>query len=241
MNLKKLIIIALIIVSSNNFAQNIKIKPLNKYTTGVEEPSDICINPDNPSQFFMVSDNGYLYETNNEGKILKTANFRGIDTEAVFCKDNKVYVIEEFSRKINVFDANTLTLEKSKTINYNGGRNKAFESFTFNKDKNVFILITEKDPIYIFELDENFNIVNEIIWKEKIGDISAATYYNNSLWFLSDEDRTVIKVNPKTYAIEKQWIVPIINPEGICFDKEGNLIIASDDHKKIYLFNNPEK
>jgi sugar lactone lactonase YvrE len=57
---------------------------------------------------------------------------------------------------------------------------------------------------------------------------------------LSDDDRTVLKVNPTNYEVVSKWIVPIINPEGIAFNAEGKLIIVSDDRKMIYYFDNPE-
>jgi hypothetical protein len=33
----------------------------------------------------------------------------------------------------------------------------------------------------------------------------------------------------------------VINPEGLAFDKDGNLLITCDDMQRIYYFNNPEK
>jgi uncharacterized protein YjiK len=223
-----------------SIAQTVKINPISTVKTEVTEPSDICLNLLNNKTFFTVSDDGYLHETDADGKIIKTADYRGIDTEAVYAKDDLVYVVQEFSRKISVFDASTLVLKQTLTIPYSGGRNKGYESFTFNAAKNKFVILTEKDPIYLFELDEKMTVVNEIELKAIARDISAATYYNNHLWLLSDDDRTVLKVNPTNYEVVSKWIVPIINPEGIAFNAEGKLIIVSDDRKMIYYFDNPE-
>lgn len=229
----------LLVASSIVSAQkNFKAKPTSFHSTQVPEPSDICLNPSKSNSFYMVSDMGYLYETNSSGEITRKAEYRGIDTEAVFAKGDKVYVIQEFNRKIAVFDAATLQLIQTKTVNYNGGRNKGYESFTFNQSNNRFVLITEKEPINLFELDENFNVVNEIDLNKIARDISSATYYNNFIWLLSDEDRTVFKLNPITYEVISKWIVPIINPEGITFDSNGKLFIVSDDRKKIYIIDN---
>jgi uncharacterized protein YjiK len=218
----------------------VTLKPNKKIKTEVSEPSDICINPINKKNFFVVSDNGYLHETDADGKILRTADFRGFDNEAVYAKDNLVYVIQEFSRKINVFNNETFDQVQVLSIPYGGGRNKAYEAFTFNPIKNKFIILTEKDPIYLFELDEKLNVVNEIKLKFKVKDVSAITFHNNFIWMLSDEDRTIFKLNPNNYELINKWVVPIINPEGIAFDEEGNLIIVSDDRKMIYYFDNPE-
>lgn len=216
------------------------IKPTHKIKTEVSEPSDICLNPQNKSNFFIVSDNGYLHEIDNNGKIIRTADYRGIDTEAVYAKDNFVYVVQEFARKINVFENSTFKQIKTVNLPYGGGRNKGYEAFTFNEASNKFVIITEKDPIYLFELDENLHLVNEINLSHISRDISAATYYNNFLWLLSDEDRTVFKLNPTNYQVINKWVLPIINPEGISFNDDGKLVIVSDDRKMIYFFNNPE-
>lgn len=67
-------------------------------------------------------------------------------------------------------------------------------------------------------------------------DISSATFHEGHLWLLSDEDRTIFKLHPKTYEVLEKWIVPIVNPEGICFDSAGTLYILSDNKDKLYKF-----
>lgn len=224
------------------FAQKAStLQPLNWYVTEVEEPSDVCLNPLKSNSYFMVSDNGFLYETDEKGKIIRTADYKGLDTEAVWAKGDLVYVVEEFTRKIRVFDNATLTLQRTVHHPYTGGRNKAYEAFVYNEAKERFLLFTEKDPIYLFELDKDLNLVNEINFNHLARDISAATYHNNFLWLLSDEDRTIFKLNPTTYQVIQQWVIPVINPEGISFSADGKfLLILSDDMQRVYHFPNPE-
>jgi len=217
------------------------LKPLGWHTTEVLEPSDVCLNPLKKGNYFMVSDNGFLHETDEKGKIIRTADFKGLDTEAVWAKDNLVYAVEEFTRKIRVFDNATLTLQRTVHHPYTGGRNKAYEAFVYNEAKERFLMFTEKDPIYLFELDKELNLVNEINFNHLARDISAATYYNNFLWLLSDEDRTIFKLNPTTYQVIQEWIIPVVNPEGISFSADGKLLlILSDDMQRVYHFPNPE-
>ena len=90
-------------------------------------------------------------------------------------------------------------------------------------------------------LDSNFKINNQIDLSNIARDISSAYYYQNALWLLSDEDMMLIKLNPQTYEVIQKWSLPVINPEGFTFDKDGNLIITCDDMQRIYFFNNPEK
>ena len=220
------------------YSQNIKkIQPTKIVKCQVEEPSDIVINPLKENSFFVVSDKGSVFEINENGEIIRESSFRGIDTEAVFAKDSVVFVVEEFGRKINQLQNSTLDVFQRNTAQYGGGRNKAFESFTYNEIKKKYIIITEKDPTILFELDSQMAVVNEMDLGDIARDISAATFYNNKLWLLSDEDRTVFMLDPKTYKVENKWLLPIINPEGIAFSRNGQMIVVSDDRKLIYFFN----
>ena len=215
-----------------------EIKPVRTVPIKVKEPSDICLSPSGNS-FYIVSDNGVLYETDLNGKILREAAETGYDFEAVYSDENYVYVADEMTRKIHLYSHSDLKLEKTIRVPYSGGRNQAYESLTWNKTKKRLILITEYNPTWIFELDEDFKVVNEIKFKNA-RDISAATWHDGYLWFLSDEDRTVMKIDPETYKVVDSWLIPVINPEGIAFTKEGQLVIASDDLEKLFYFNNPD-
>ncbi|MEP3967909.1 MAG: SdiA-regulated domain-containing protein [Nonlabens sp.] len=240
MNKIVITVLGMVLCFSSMYAQEtIKLKPTDKKSIDVPEPSDIAYSSDGKS-LFVVSDNGYLFETDLEGTILRKADYQGLHDEAVYANDSHVYVVEEYSRKIKMFRLPDLTLEKTVAIPYSGGRNKAYEGFTYNKAKGVFSLFVEKDPLYVFELNEKLEKVNEINLGDLARDISAATYYDNYLWLLSDEDRTIFKVNPTDYTVVAQWVIPVLNAEGLAFDKNGDFIVASDALQRLYYFNNPE-
>ena len=217
-----------------------KLDPTAKIEIQVPEPSDIAHSADGKS-LFVVSDNGYLFETDLKGAILRRADYKGLDDEAVFVSESKVYVVEEFTRKIKIFSLPNLVLEKTVKVPYYGGRNKGYEGLTYNKAKAVFSLFVEKDPLYVFELNEKLEKVNEIKLGKLARDISAATYYDDHLWVLSDEDRTIFKLNSKDYSVIDKWEIPVLNAEGLSFGADGNLIVASDALQRLYYFNNPEK
>lgn len=221
-------------------SQNVtKLELVNKTKLKIAEPSDIAINNLTKNTYFVVSDKGFLYEIDENGSILKeAANYEGQDNEAVLHFGSKIYSIEERVRKLRVFNEN-LELIKTKDLPYYGGRNKAYESLTYNESKKCFVAITEKNPILLMEFDANFEKINEI--ELKIArDISAATFHNNFLWLISDEDRMLYQVNSVNYAFEKSWKIPVINPEGIAFKTNGNVLILSDDRAILYEFKNPE-
>jgi len=225
---------------SNIYAQEtLKLEPIEKIGIQVPEPSDIAYSASRKS-LFVVSDNGYLFETNLKGTILRKADYKGLDNEGVYVTEDHVYAVEEFTRKIKTFSLPDLILEKTVKIPYNGGRNKGYEGLTYNKAKGVFSLFVEKDPLYVYELNEKLERINEINLGDLARDISAATYYDNHLWVLSDEDRTIFKLNPNDYSVLAKWKIPVLNAEGITFLPDGNLIVASDALERLYYFNNPE-
>lgn len=217
-----------------------KLKPVKKIDTQVPEPSDIALTAAKDG-FWIVGDGGVLFETDLNGVIKRQADYQGLDCEGVFADDTYVYVAEEFSRRVKVFDAKTLKLLRTVTVPYSGGRNRGYEGISYNKTNNKFVLVTEKSPIYLFELDKDFKVVNEVALGKIAKDISAVTYYDSHIWLLSDESMMVFKLNPSDYSVISSWRLPILNPEGLTFDAEGNMIVLSDDMQTIYYFNNPEK
>jgi uncharacterized protein YjiK len=129
---------------------------------------------------FIVSDNGGLYETDLEGKILRSTTHDLVDVEGVFADKDFIYLVEERNRFIKIFTIKDFTLVKTYSVPYEGGRNKAFESIAM-RSEGGFVLFTEKDPIWMFELNEQFQETGRVKWNLP-GDISAATFHNKALW-----------------------------------------------------------
>jgi uncharacterized protein YjiK len=118
--------------------------------------------------------------------------------------------------------------------------NAGTEAITYNLVKDCYVVAVEKDPVYFFELSKTFNKTNEI--KMKIAsDISSLTFRNGFIYALSDEDQCVLKLDPQDYHVIEKWLIPVTNPEGITFDKLGNLVILSDTEQNIYKFHIHDK
>ena len=238
---KKYIILGIIFFSLAITAQKInKLKPTKSVAVKIPEPSDICYSSKS-NTFFIVSDNGILFETDKDCKVVRKQAQEGTDFEAVYADENFVYAVDESNRTIYKYDITSLKLIKSYSIPYEGARNKGYESFDFNKTTNSYSLITESNPILLFELDKDFKVTNQTDLSKIASDISSARFYDGYLWLLSDEDMMLLKLNPTTYEVISKWSLPVINPEGLAFDKEGNILISCDDMQRVYYFKNPEK
>lgn len=204
----------------------------------IPEPSDIALSPSGNS-FYIVSDNAILLETDLQGTVIRKSDVvKGIDFEGVWSDDRYVYVADETTRKIHLYSHKDLAHEKTLNFSYPGGRNKGVESITYNAAKKAFVLITETDPSIIFETDSNFVQLNEKEWNNS-RDVSAATYHNDHIWILSDEDMTVFKCDPLTYEVIDRWKINVLNPEGIAFHN-NQMMILSDDLERMYFFSHPE-
>lgn len=235
--MKNILLTALVLLLSGITAPLLaqeKIKPVKVTNLKVPEPSDVCLSPDG-SKLYIVSDNGYLYECSLEGEILREAEHRGFDFEAVAAVGDEILVVEEMMRKIKVFRMKDLVQSRSIDLPYGGGRNKAYEALTFNAATQQYYLLTEKEPTYINVLNDKFEHLNQVRFKAA-RDISAATWNMGYLWLLSDEDATIFKVDPDNFAVLQSWRIPVINPEGLAFMPDGSLVITSDDLEKLYTF-----
>jgi len=235
------VLIGSLLLSSIGFAQKVTaLKPTHWVSIDVPEPSDINYNAKTDS-FFIVSDNGILFETDKTGKVLRKLAQKDTDFEAVYSDNQFVYAVDETNR--NIYQYGIADFKLIQTINkpYSGAKNKGYESFAYKPYANQYVLITERDPITLFELDAEFAITKTVNLGEIARDISSATFYHNFLWLLSDESMQILKVNPETYEVLAKWSIPVVNPEGMTFDNQGNLYITSDDMQRLYFFNNPEK
>ena len=234
-------LIAFLVLLQLSFSQEVrKIKPYKKITISVPEPSDICLAEDKQS-YFTVSDDGFLFQLDLNFKVIKKSKLLFNDSEGVFQYKGRVYVVEERTRMIKAVDMTEDVLLMTKDVPYAGGRNKGFESICYNPAKDKFIIITEKDPITIFEIAQLESesvaamVTNRVVLNID-GDISAVTFFKGRLYALSDENHCVYRLNPTTYKVEITWKIPVLNAEGICFSPSGDLVIVSDDMQQVNLF-----
>jgi hypothetical protein len=102
----------------------LKIK--NKHYINIPEPSDVCLSA-NKVFLYIVSDQGYLYETDLQGKVARKSNLEGDDFEAVYANEKFIYVVDESDRKIYLVNANTLMLSKTIEMPYKAEINEGVE------------------------------------------------------------------------------------------------------------------
>jgi uncharacterized protein YjiK len=198
----------------------------------IPEPSDIAFEND---QYYIVSDRGILYKTDLNGKILAKSSYQGVDYESVCIAGSAVIVIDERVRMVHYFDKQTLQHIRSISVPYNAAANRGVEGILYVPETKLFYLFTEKDPSMCFIYDENWQQKDNIIL-DGVADISAACYYKNTIWLLSDEESAIFTYDPVQHKLEKKYRLNLINPEGICVVSSGTLTVCSDDMQKLFNY-----
>ena len=199
----------------------------------VMEPSDICLADDNQN-FYIAGNRGTVAKIDVNGNVLQSVDCAGSDYEGIYLKENELYVVDETFRRVDIYDKNSLKKMRRIYLSDHGALNKSFEGITYIPSQHKFITITE-NPVSIHEYNEEWQEKN-VITETPFAEASSITYHNGFLWLLSDEKETIYQLNADDYSIINQWKIPVLNPEGICFDAKENVIILSDDKQSFYTF-----
>lgn len=232
--MKKQTLVLLLLFSFSVFAEKpICLKWTAKQKIKIPEPSDIFSAAD--GTFYIVSDHGTLFQTDSSFKVIRRSSCKGMDFEGITMNGNKIIVSDESLRhliEVNNSDLNQIVVHP---FVYSGGRNEGIEAVAYDPSTDMYVAFTEKDPCLFVRFSLDFQIKDELT-VSGIREVSGMTVYKNAYYVLSDEEMMVFKVRPSDLSIESSWKVPVPNPEGICFNLEGKMLIISDDGNTVYTF-----
>jgi uncharacterized protein YjiK len=230
-----IVLISFLCIIESGVAQDKLIYPDTKKKVAVAEPSDFEFIA-STGNYFVVSDHGLLTETNSKGNKIKQAIETGYDFEGICTYNNQIIVAEESFRKIMIYDFD-FNLKETHTLSIHGGRNQGIEGICRNEKRNCFVAVIEKNPCQILELNNEWKVIREVKVPNEISELSSVCFHKGFLYFLSDDEHRVYKLDPENYSILKTWNIAVINPEGITFNNTDQLEILSDDRAMIFTFN----
>lgn len=205
----------------------------------IEEPSDFCMLPDE-SKFFIVSDKGRIFQVSSQGEIQKRKRYKGYDFEGICYLRDTLWAVDETQRRILAFSPQTLEILAKKQYRLSGALNEGWESVCQDLSGQGLILFKEKSPLKVFRFHVNWDI-NLIKSLKFPKENSGACVWQGAYWVVSDEDRTIYKLNAEDFTVLNEWRIPVMNPEGIFISKKENIWILSDDMHRLYKFNLPKE
>lgn len=212
-------------------------KILDTYELTINEPSGLSFSFDE-SSFFVVSDQGMLYQISTTGSLIKEFTYTGNDFEGVTIdqENSSIYLCEEGSGKLLKLDLNGNEQESFAILDESG--NTGIEGLTFNRELNEFYLLKEKNEGLLIKFSIESNIKKEIILN--FANDYSGIFYNemtDKLWIVSDESKTITQCDLDGNKI-KSISIPISGMEGIVVNEdETEAYVVSDPNKKLYLIN----
>jgi len=225
------LLLSIFLFSSFSYA-----KSVGKVIAKIPEASGIayCIDSDT---LIIANDEGYYYEIDREGKILKRTKLGNYDLEGVICDkkemifaiENKGILIVEKKRphKKKIDLDTTYQGKKLPLFNKKAGiegiakiDDRLYLSKQSNKKKNSFIAVVQLTS-------SSAKIIDMI--EHSVADTSGLTYHEGYLYLLSDTKDLLVK-----YDLEKRKKIQKVKLrkgawEGIAFDDEGFVYLADDD------------
>lgn len=228
-------------LSSNIFSNTI----LN--LESVSEPSGITYNPNN-NMLYIVGDEGFLYEADLEGEIVRKVFLGKFDLEGITYNSdtNTLFCLNE--KKIEIIEINLQSLKISRKISLRkelkSGK-RQFESLTYKPStvstKGTFFIASSLKSgkggvincFYIKKSKIELNNEYEI----PLLDIAGLSYYNNQLYMVSDDEDSFAVLDLTTNNFNKRKIQGE-HQEGIVVIDENTKLIL-DEVKKIYYLKNP--
>lgn len=213
-------------------------KPTGKIIAEIPEASGIAYCSDSDT-LIVANDEGYYYEIDRDGKILKSTKLGNYDIEGVVCEDKElIFAIE--NKGILIIDKKRFHKKKiNLDTTYQGKKlplfsKKAGVEGIAKKDDRIYLAKQsnkkKKSFIAVVQLTPSSSKIIDVI-EHRVSDTAGLTFHEGYLYMVSDKEDLLIK-----YDIQKKEKVDKVKLgkgawEGIAFDNKGFVYLADDDGK----------
>ena len=205
---------------------------INEYDLKVTEPSGLSFGPEGKT-LLMVSDNtNKVYETDFQGKIIRTLAYTGADLEGVGYDPYQqiVAVAEERKRQVVFLDyANGNEQNRFDIVTGGNTDNKGLEGISFNDNNSSYYMVNEDMPGEMIVWNNAFGIIStdELRFASDYSGIYVDTE-NALLYILSDESQTLYKCDYNAKVLT-EYPLPSTKFEGIAVDAQKQLVYLVND------------
>lgn len=215
----------------------INLVPKESYNLKLREPSGIVYDQV-AEHFIIVSDEGGLASFDFDFNKLESYKIKKGDLEGVTIRENELILLNEAKDQVIValLLADEIDIKNRYKLTKTGSNNTGYEGITYDDDQEFFVTVSQSYPSNILIFDESFNEIEKITF-ETSKMLSDIFYYRGFYYLLSDDDKSIYKVN-QDFELSATYLIPVIDAEGICvFDKK--LYVVSDGEAKLYIFDLP--
>jgi len=239
LHMKYLVLITFFFFSFQNLVAK------EKVIAKIPEASGIVYS-EQSNTLFVVNDEGTIYELTLKGKTLREKKLGKLDLEAVTIDNdkNRLLVANEEKDEIIILNIDDFSIIKKMKIKGKYKENKiikkgkdGIEGLTLYKDK-IYASNQSNKPypkndssvIVILDYKDKKSLKIKDIIDHGYKDIAGLCFYQDYLYFVSDDANLLIKYDITAKKVVKEYKLSKKHAqEGITFDKKGRLFIADDN------------
>lgn len=211
---------------------------LGQYNLAMPEPSGLALSSDGHHLWIVSDQKGQIYQTDLNGRIINQVDIKSSDLEgvAISADGQSLFVLDESKNRITGYDLQgkeIFEIELETKVSNKSGP----EGLDIDWSNGHFIVVNEKDPRLLMELDEKGELIRQQEIKP-LNDLSAVTINpeNKELWILSDEDQKLIRFNAASKMMDV-YLIDINQMEGLAIDfKSKRIYIVSDAEEELHIF-----
>ncbi len=233
-----LILISTIVFTSCNTQTNTgnnALSPSEEIRLEIDGQSDIAFNPVK-NEYIISCFNGYVYILDSSLKILKRTFVENAVFGSVLYKKSSIYLSDDSTKRFYriILPAHRVIDKKFRIIGISANEKVSVVGMAFDDEKDEWIIIQDLDPVRINFYDGDLRFLK----KDRLNGISSITSsaaYGHFLYLL-DVKGTIYKLNSTDLKVANSWAVDVEEPQGICFNEEGNIIILGGPEAMAFIF-----
>lgn len=211
------------------------ISPTKEYAPDIENQSDITYNS-SKDEYIISSDDGYIYTLDSSFRVINKTFIENTEFISVFYNKSSLFLANKLNNRFYriILPAYKVIQSNFRIIGISANEKAEVISMTYDDCGDEWIIIQDLDPPRINFYDGDFHFIKKDRLQE-ISRIAACNTYESYIYVLSEEG-SIYKLNPADLSIIHSWNIEVDDPEGICFDEKGNIIVLSGMEGKILLF-----
>lgn len=212
---------------------------IDSITLKIDEPSGLAFIPAH-NQMYIVSDipNNGLYKMDTDGSIIEKIDFRSNDLEAIAFNpiDSTIWVSEESLLQLVKLDSEGNEIDRMELDYPKSFTDLRIEGLTINSNINSLILLNEKNPGAIIEMDLINLSIKNIYILDFASDYSGICYNEvlDNYIIVSDENQNIYYWdNHNGSEIISELDYP--KAEGIAIFND-HYFVVSEQENKLYKY-----